>query len=156
LIDPQRAGFVTSGVSIITASRGPDKAPVIARAAGCRVSRDGSRITLLVSASQGEALLEAVRATGAIGAVFSQPSTHRTIQMKGEDAAVAALEPGDAELLARYADAFAAEVGPFGFSEALARALVWAPEGDFAAVSFTPTSAFDQTPGPRAGTRLER
>lgn len=156
MIDPQRSAFVTGGVSIITASRCPDKAPAVARAAGCRVSRDGSQITLLVSVSQGSALLEAVRATGAIGAVFSQPSTHRTIQMKGDDAAVGALEPGDAELRARYADAFAAEVGPFGFSEALARALVWAPDDDFVAVSFTPTSAFDQTPGPRAGSRLER
>jgi hypothetical protein len=155
VIDAQRSAFVTGGVSLITASRGPDNAPAIARAAGCRVSRDGRRITLFVSSSQGSALLEAVRATGAIGAVFSQPSTHITIQMKGSDAALGALEPGDAELVARYADAFAAEVCPLGFSEALVRALVWAPD-DLVAVSFTPTSAFDQTPGPRAGTRLER
>jgi hypothetical protein len=156
LIDAQRAQFVSGGVSIIAASRGPDNWPAVARAAGSRVSSDGRRITLFVAASQGPALLQAVRATGAISAVFSQPSTHRTIQMKGDDAAVGALESGDLDLIGRYADAFVAEVCPLGYTEALVRALIWAPDEDFVAVCFTPTSAFDQTPGPRAGTRLER
>jgi hypothetical protein len=154
VIDAQRSAFVTGGVSIIAASRGADNRPAIARAAGCRVSRDGRRITLFVSAARGSALLEAVRSTGVIAAVFSQPSTHRTIQLKGSDGAVATLEPGDAELVARYADAFAAELSGLGYSE-VGRAVVWAPLEELLAVAYTPTSAFDQTPGPRAGRRLE-
>jgi hypothetical protein len=156
LIDAQRSAFVTGGVSIVAASRGPDNAPTIARAAGCRVSPDGRRITLLFSASQAAALLESVRATGALSAVFSQPSTHRTIQLKGADAAVAPARPDDGLLVERYADAFVAELRPLGYSEQLIRALIWGSPEEFVAVSFSPSSAFDQTPGPRAGAPIGR
>ena len=111
MIDAQRKAFVTGGVSIVAASRGSENAPTIARAAGCRVARDGRRITLFFAASQAADLLASVRATGAISAVFSQPSTHQTIQLKGADASVDALMPEDAGLIGRYADAFVAEAG---------------------------------------------
>lgn len=156
MIDAQRTAFITSGVSIVAASRGPGNAPVIARAAGCRASPDGRRITLFFAGSQAGELLEAIRATGAISAVFSQPSTHRTIQLKGADASAGALQPGDWEVIEAYAGAFAREVCPLGHSEQLVRALVWAPPEQFVAVSFSSAHAFDQTPGPRAGARLER
>jgi hypothetical protein len=154
LIDAQLAAFMTRGVSIIAASRGPGNAPTIARAAGCRLSADRGRVTVLVAKSQAGALLDAVQATGSIGVVFSQPSTHRTIQLKGADAKVEPAAADDAVIVARYADAFAAEVCPLGYTEQMMRALVWAPDGDFVAVTFSPSAAFDQTPGPRAGSPL--
>lgn len=156
MIDVQLAAFMTGGVSIIAASRGPDNAPTIARAAGCRLSADRARVTVLLARSQAGALLEAAEATGAVSVVFSQPSSHRTIQLKGNDARVCPATPGDETLVARYADAFAAELCPMGYAEQMARALVWAPEGDFAALTFSPSAAFDQTPGPRAGAALKR
>jgi hypothetical protein len=155
LIDAQRIAFVTGGVSILAASRGSHNIPVIARAAGCRVCAGRERLALFLATSQAAALLEGVRTTGAIAAVFSQPSTHRTLQLKGGDGTVQPLQAGDAQAMARYAALFAAEFCVAGYPEALARALVWAPETDFVAVCFTPTAAFDQTPGPRAGARLE-
>ena len=155
MIDAQLAAFMTRGVSIIAASRGRGNAPTIARAAGCRLSADRGRVTLLLSKSQAGALLESVQATGAISVVFSQPSTHRTIQLKGADARVERAADDDASIAARYADAFAAEVCPLGYTEQMMRALVWAPDGDFAAVTFSPSAAFDQTPGPRAGSPLK-
>ena len=156
MIDAQLAAFITGGVSIVAASRGPRNAPVIARAAGCRASADPARVTLLLARSQAGALLEAAEATGAISVVFSQPSSHRSYQLKGADARVEPPAPGDAALLARYADAFAADLCPLGYAEQMVRALVWAPAGDFAALTFTPSAAFDQTPGPRAGSALAR
>lgn len=156
MIDEELAAFMTRGVSIIAASRGPDNAPTIARATGCRLSPDRARVTLLLARSQAGALLAATEATGAISVVFSQPSTHRTIQLKGADARVAPAAAGDEALAARYADAFAAEVCPLGYSEQLMRAMVWAPEGDLATLTFSPSAAFDQTPGPRAGSVLRR
>lgn len=154
MIGTQLIAFVTGGVSIIVASRGPHNAPALARAAGCRVTADGRRVTLFLAASQAAGLLDAVRTTGALSAVFSRPSTHQTIQLKGADASVAALQPGDAALIERYADAFVAEVCPLGYAEQFVRALLWAEPGDFVAASFCPSRAFDQTPGPRAGAAL--
>lgn len=156
MIDEELAAFMTRGVSILAASRGPGNTPTIARATGCRLSADRARVTLLLARSQAGDLLAAAEATGAIAVVFSQPSTHRTIQLKGADARVASPAPGDELLASRYADAFAAEVCPLGYTEQLMRAMVWAPEGDLAALSFSPSAAFDQTPGPRAGSPLKR
>ena len=65
---------------------------------------------------------------------------HRTIQLKGADARVEPADDDDASIVARYADAFAAEVCPLGYTEQMMRALVWAPDGDFAAVTFSPPS----------------
>jgi hypothetical protein len=154
LTDPERSAFVSGGVSINAASRGPGNVPEIARAAGCRPSPDARHLTLYFAASQSARLLDAVRATGAIAAVFSEPGSHRTIQLKGADARVAPIAPQDLEMIERYAGAFAAALVPLGYPEQLVRALLWAPPEDYVAVSFGPTQAFDQTPGPRAGAPL--
>ncbi|HXH04504.1 MAG TPA: hypothetical protein VNN09_14465 [Candidatus Competibacteraceae bacterium] len=44
------------------------------------------------AASRSAAVLAELRADGAIAVVFSRASTHRTVQLKGTDAAVTALE----------------------------------------------------------------
>ena len=124
MIDVQLAAFMTGGVSIIAASRGPDNAPTIARAAGCRLSADRARVTVLLARSQAGALLEAAEATGAVSVVFSQPSSHRTIQLKGNDARVCPATPGDETLVARYADAFAVELCSMGYAEQMALARI--------------------------------
>jgi len=41
-----------------------------------------------VSTARAESLLQCLRTSGAIAAVFSRPSTHQTLQLKGVDAAV--------------------------------------------------------------------
>jgi hypothetical protein len=51
--------------------------------------------------------------------------------------------------------AFIAEIMALGYSENFSRALM-APAGDDAVgVAFTPEAVFEQTPGPKAGMRLE-
>lgn len=132
----------------------PGALPNIARASGCRVSPDLRVVTILVSATPGEALLNDVRHTGSIAVVFTKPSTHRTLQLKGRDARIVPLEPGDHEIVEDYVRAFAADVAPFGFSEAYMRALVACPPEDLVAVQFTIAAAYSQTPGPRAGELL--
>jgi hypothetical protein len=49
----------------------------------------------VVSFDKAGKLLECLRANGAIAAVFSRPSTHQTLQLKGVDAAVGPLAHGD-------------------------------------------------------------
>ncbi len=46
------------------------------------------------------------------------------------------------------------EVGQVGYGPQYVAAMLAAPLQDVVAVSFTPTSAFDQTPGPRAGAQV--
>lgn len=154
LLDEALAAFVQTGVSINAGSRGPGNVPAVARANGCRVAADRRRVTVLLPASKSAALLEAVRATGAIAVVFSEPPTHRTIQLKGTDATVVPATDEDRATAVRWVDGFAAVLAPLGYSEEVFRALLGTDPADLVAVAFTPSAAFDQTPGPRAGAPL--
>jgi hypothetical protein len=154
VVDEELAAFLQSGQSLHVASRGESLAPSLDRALGCRVSDDRRRVTVFILASHGARMVEDFGRNGAIAFVASQPSTHRTVQLKGVDATVGPAGPGDAALLARQADGFARDLVTLGYDESLPRLLVEGDLGDVVAVSFTPVQAFVQTPGPGAGAPL--
>jgi hypothetical protein len=153
-LDAEHAEFISGGVSIQVAGRDAANETTVTRAVGCRVSGDRRCVTVFVSAAQSGALLADVRANGAIAVVFSQPTTHRAIQIKGTDATVVSLEPDDPHLIAAYRAKLGAQVAPLGFSEAFVRSLLSIAPGDVVAIAFTPCAAFLQTPGPKAGSAL--
>jgi hypothetical protein len=136
------------------ASCRPGALPSLSRCIGARVAPDRRSVTLLMGATPAAGVLDEVRRNGAIAAVFSQPSTHKTLQLKGSDARIVPIEPGDEALSRRYVDAFVAELVPFGYPEAVIRAFLACPPDDLVAVQFTPAAAFSQTPGPQAGEPL--
>jgi hypothetical protein len=120
------------------------------------VALDRRRVTVFADERRASKLLTNIRTNGVIAVVFSQPSSHRTVQLKGSDAVV--LEPveDDPVIIAAYADSFVADLCSFGYSEAFARTLVTAASEKVVAITFTPEAAFDQTPGPHAGRSLGR
>ena len=154
LIDEDLAAFLASGVSITAGTRGPDLVPSASRGLGCRVSADRRRVTVFFLAAQSEGVIADIRANGAIAVVFSYPPTHRTVQLKGGDAAVEALQADDPERIARYRVDFRASLVGIGYEQGLPDTLLAGPLGDCVAVSFTPAAAFVQTPGPGAGKPL--
>lgn len=154
LVDEAHAAFIQSGVSVVAASRDPRNSPTIARAIACRVSADRRRITIFLPRSQSGALLADIEANRLLAVVFSQPSTHRTIQLKTDDAAVVPLAPGDAERIAEHAGLVIADIRQLGYGEVLLHAFFGYAADDIAPVAFTPATAFTQTPGPGAGARL--
>ncbi len=157
VLDAEHAAFIVQpGISVSVASRRAGNLPELGRALGCRVAPDRSRVTVLLPGEQLPELVEALRESRAIAVVFSQPSTHRTIQLKGVDAALEPVAPGDAALSAKWCDGFVAALAPYGIGEELVRAFLWSDPAALLAVSFTPCAAFQQTPGPGAGAPLGR
>jgi hypothetical protein len=155
ILDAEHAAFVLlPGISMTAASRGARNLPEAGRVHGCRVAPDRSRVTVLLPADQYPGLIEALRASRAVAVVFSQPTTHRTIQLKGTDAVIEPLAPEDAALAARATESFATGLAALGYNEQVVRAAVWYDPAALVAVGFTPCAAFQQTPGPRAGTPL--
>lgn len=154
LLDPELAAFLEGGVSINVGARDSHRIPTLARALGCRVSTDRTRVTVFLSRRQASPLLEAIADNGAVAIVFTEPHSHRAIQIKAADAREVPLDPGDAHRVEAYRQAFVTEVGRLGFPEPLIRALLAAPLEDLTAVAFTPDSAHLQTPGPQAGAPL--
>jgi hypothetical protein len=154
VLDAEHAAFIQGGVTISVSSRDAAMRSSISRGVGCRVAADRSRVTLFLAGLGAAKLLRDVAATRTIAVCFSQPSTHRTIQIKGSDAALATVEPGDLEIIGRQLDGRLGELVPLGYTDALVRAVFHAEPGDVVAVTFTPDAAFAQTPGPNAGRRL--
>lgn len=155
VLDAEHVRFVEGAASIIVASRNAANMPELVRAQGCRVSRDRRRVQLFVQASQAQALFDDLRRNGRLAVVFTSPSTHRSLQLKGDDASIARARPADAARVAAYRAAMVAELGGIGISEALVRALLAGDDATLSVVAFTPAAAFVQTPGPDAGRLLE-
>ena len=154
LLTEDVACFMQSGISISVASRDVRRVPSLARAAGCHVSADHQQVTLLLLPSQARQLLADISSTGVIAVVFSSPSTNRTLQVKGSLHAMRDATATDMQLAEKQRELFASVLIPLGYAHDLAFAVHCRDVKDMMAVTFTPTDLFEQTPGPKAGTRL--
>lgn len=154
VLDAEQGKFVCSGVSISAASCRTGGLPNLARATGCRLSPDRRTATVLFAATPAAGLIEDIRRNATIAVVFSLPATHRTLQIKGTDARIVPLDPGDRELAARYVDAFVAGLEPLGYPGPVVRRVLASDPDDLVAVCFTPSAGYSQTPGPEAGVPL--
>ncbi len=155
VVDAAQAAFMQGGVSISAASCGARPFPSVCRALACSVSEDRRLLTVVVARSCAQELLDDVGHSGRIAVVFSQPSTHRTIQVKGDHARPGMPDASLVEAVRTHSDAFVDEVVPLGFAAPLVRSLLDFPDDDFVAITFIPNAAYDQSPGPRAGAPLQ-
>lgn len=153
VIDAEHARFLQGAVSIIVASRNASNQPELVRAHGCRVSRDRRQLRLFVDAAQAGELLADLHGNGLVAVVFTEPSSHRSLQVKGEGARIVRLRVDEPARVEAYRAAMVGELGRIGISEALTRALLFTG-GEEVALQFAPMQAFVQTPGPDAGRPL--
>lgn len=153
-LPPDLLALMARGVSCIVGSRDEALRPSIMRAVGSQVSQDGCTITAYLSRSQSRQLLQDIASTGHLAVVFSEPATHRTVQLKARSASIRAATEADRPALDRYLASMEQEIGRVGYTVQMARAMLAYRLEDVVAVSFTPEQAFDQTPGPRAGSAM--
>lgn len=154
LLSPELIALVNQGMSAIVASRDAALRPSLMRAVGAQISADGQCVTVYLRPSQSRQLLDDIAATGRIAVVFSHPPSNRTLQVKARSARLRPAEPGDQPVLRRYLVALQQAIGQVGYGPDYVAAMFAAPPHDLVAVEFTPETAFDQTPGPRAGAPL--
>lgn len=158
---PARAGlseailhFLERGVSLVVASSDRANQPRVGRALAVHVPADGARIGVCLDRTANAALLAAVAETGRFALTATEPSTHLSIQLIGEDAVVTAADEEATVLAARHVDAFVAELALIGYGDAFTRALMAHDPATLAVVRFCPSRLYDQTPGPKAGTAV--
>jgi hypothetical protein len=155
MLDSDNAAFIQTGVSISLASCGPDRLPSMSRGLGCKLLDAGRQVAVFVRHSQSEALLAHIRHSGRVANVFSLPSSNRTLQLKGSDARIVPFAPADLTIVDKHLADFILEVIPLGMAEAVVRAILASRPDDLATVVYTPCAVFSQTPGPKAGARLD-
>lgn len=148
-IAPEHLAHLSRRVSIIAASRGPGLRPSIMRALGCEVMHDPLRVAVLLSAPAAAQVLEDARHTDWIAVVFSEPSTHRTVQIKGRHITCTPAGPAEHRLAADYVERLVAELAGIGYPAAVIRAVLAHEPSELVRVEFTPVMSVDQTPGSR-------
>ncbi len=143
------------GVSIVLASTGTDRRPVVALGTACRVDPAGG-MRIIVDRAACAPLLAAIEAGGGIAATFSRALDHRAFQVKAAEARLLPADPDDEAEVARQVAVLRDELTGIGIPPDLASAYVGLALGlqACAAIAFMPQSAFVQTPGPGAGTAL--
>jgi len=150
MFDHDIVAFIQSGVSITLAACAPGRVPSMSRGYACKPV-DGDTIGIILPRTQAAEALDNIRLTGRVAVAFSQPTTNRTTQIKGTDARIVAFDPDDEHLVRKHIEEFVPEAVALGTPEEMVRALLSYQREDLVMVLFTPTSGFDQTPGPKAG-----
>ena len=156
-LTPDQVAFLHGPLSMNVGAVGRDGWPCVTRAQGVVVARDRRALTVLLSTTRGQAVLDALAAGSAVTLVASRPQTHATLQLKAARTERIAVTKAHKTASARCVAAFGAELAALGYGDAAADAMaaVLSTE-DLAALRFVPEIVFDQTPGPQAGTVLAR
>ncbi len=154
LLPPAHVALIDQGVSAIVCSRDLAHRPSVMRAVGSAITADGATVTVYLARSQSRQLLADIASTGRVSVMFSEPSSHRTVQVKATRARLRDAGQPDIPVLNRYLAAMTQAIGAVGLPPAYAAAMLAYDLDDLVAVSFAPEAAFDQTPGPKAGAHL--
>ncbi|QID16486.1 hypothetical protein G3580_01905 [Nitrogeniibacter mangrovi] len=154
-IPPALAGFLTSHLSMHVAAGCGDGLATLVRAVGARIAPEAPHcLRLLVPRAQAVDLIEAISAGAPVAAVFNEPETHRTVQLKCARAEVVAAEAADVATLAPYVRAMAARLRAFGTPEPYAHTVLACAPDEVVVIRLAPEAVFGQSPGPRAGERM--
>lgn len=153
LSDSARAMLAERRMVSSVATRDARLRPHLALGLGYRVLDDARRLELLLDADAAREVLADLHANGEAAVVFSEPSTHRTLQLKGRALLLREAGPEHRDWLEAYRRRFADEVLPLGFSAEYARTTLQVC-GTLWLVRIELREGFEQTPGAQAGTPL--
>lgn len=150
----RHAAFIESDVVIALSTRDALLRSQVAMGRGCRTSLSRRRVHVLIGRVQSTPFLTALEQSREVAVVFGRPVDHRALQLKGRDAVITAPARGDPKLAARYRELLADHFIPLGFPREHTYTYLGPADEALVVVSFTPTAAYDQTPGPHAGEAL--
>lgn len=152
---PLDAGaLLQRAVSVIVGSRDAANRPHVVRALGYRMhdaARPERGLTIFLDGVGAAQVIADVRDNGQVAVVFSQPSTHQSVQFKGAAARIEPLQPGDAERVQAYIRAMTDEICSLGYPGQLVPAMFSHDPERLINLSFVPDQAFEQSPGVLAG-----
>ena len=154
VLTPGIVDFCQSGISVIIAVGRAEAAPVAGTGCGCRVLENG-RVRLLLPHRGNEALVLAAERGGQVAATFSQPITHRSIQIKGGKTCVVETSTSDRDAAIQQMAGLRLELREIEHSAQFSEAYCHVDTDDLASIEFEPDAAFVQTPGPGAGAQLK-
>ncbi|MCC7121958.1 MAG: hypothetical protein IT493_10420 [Gammaproteobacteria bacterium] len=153
LLAEQRA-FLEGDTILHLAVADADCVPLVAIGVGCRIGTRPPRVTVLVASPQAQAFLDVLATTRHLAVEFGRAPHHESLQIKGTDCVIAPATAGDLRLAAAYREKLHRQLGLLGLGPAGTDVYLGLPHEAIVALTFTPSSIFEQTPGPQAGEPL--
>jgi general stress protein 26 len=150
-LSPDLLAMMARGVSVNVATRDERLRPSAMRAMASHVDVAAGTVTVYLARRQAAQMLRDIAANGRIAVMFSEPATHRTVQLKAAAATCRDATGDDRATLDRYLAAMEEEIERVGYPPRLTRAMLACRLDDLVAITFAPAQVFEQTPGPQAG-----
>ena len=140
-----------SGLSILVGSVDPHGVPSCCRAIAI-ASPDGlETLTTYVPLATSQAIIANVAATHRLAVVATQPLDNSSTQLKGTTTNVRLARDDEAALVSARLEAFAQVLDIIGVPKRIVRSMTHWPAF---AIDMRVEEIYEQTPGPRAGSRL--
>lgn len=146
-----RTHILDSAGTILVGTRDDNQTSEITRGWGPTILPDGHTIDVCVSLSAGRKTLENLGRCDEIAVTFSQTVTYKTVQLKGRYLESGELTEQDWEAVERQKNILVEQTKVHGVSRDLVLR-VFAP--DLVRIRVVVQQAFEQTPGPGAGSPL--
>lgn len=141
-------------LSVIVGTRDAANRPHLVRALGYRVHQSGvptRGLTVFLDMVGAAQVIADVRENGQVAVVFSQPTTHRSVQFKSALARIEPQQPGDPDLVLAYIERMLAEICSLGYPRELIAAMFNHHPEKLINLAFVADQVFEQTPGMLAG-----
>jgi hypothetical protein len=152
VIDAELASFMEGAVMIIVGTCDDALRPQIGRAVGAIVDPTAGGVDLIVSDWQWPETIANVRRNGRVAVTFARPSDYVSYQVKGRATVIPASAAHRARA-ARYVEAMTATLVGNGLDARITTP--WLVDREPAALRLAAEMMFVQTPGDKAGQRLE-
>jgi hypothetical protein len=150
-LDAELIEFLESGVSLLVGACSAEGEPSCLHGVGARVSREDSLVSVYLTEALAQRLIGHLRENPRIAVTFSRAFDHRSLQLKGNVTSIERTSESGKEIQERYLATYGTALLTLGFPKEVATHIAYWPSVE---VTFRPTSVFEQTPGPRAGSLL--
>ena len=139
------------GVSVIVGSVDALGNPACCRAVGVRSDDDLATVTVFVPTATGQETLANVAATGRLAVVTTHPISHCATQLKGIVETTRLARIDEEPFVSQHFGSFGGVLNAVGYPPRLTKSVVSWPAF---ALEMRVEEIYEQSPGPKAGTRL--
>jgi hypothetical protein len=143
--------FFTGGVSVIVGTVDRDGNPSCCRGVALASADGGKTITVYVPVATGQDIIANIATTRRIAVGSTYPPDHSAIQLKGTTAGARLATEEEAPLIQKQMEKFADSLDECGLPRRLTRSITHWPAF---AIDVQVEEQYEQTPGPKAGSRL--
>ena len=149
--DGRLAKCLEAGTSILVGAVDERGQPACCRAIALTSSDDLASVTAYVPVATSRDVIASIAMTGRMAVVVSHPIDHRSTQLKGTIGTTRLAREDERALIRQRLEQFGDVLEVIGVPRRLTRSVAHWPAF---AIDMRVEEAFEQTPGPHAGTRL--